>query len=162
MFRKLRHTHTQRRPKQFHHSITNLSLPTKKWKKHRRQNKLTWEVDDVVVELVREQRFRQLPEERLEDHSCQVDVLHFSEVHTLSCTRGRERKKKLIFGTIEKDLDIWNDFGLHFYDRPFADHNKQNKEQKGHSNFTGTGKKKKMRKKKRADDGAFWTVPIPT
>lgn len=168
MFRKL--THTQTRLKQFHRSIwlpiTNLSFPRKKWKKknstsfvnHRRRKekkqktKLTGDVDDVVVELVGEQRFRQLPEEGLEDHGCQVDVLHFSEVHALSYTRCREREKKQISETIEKDLDIWNGFRSYFF---FF--------------FTVCRLQittKKTRNRTAAttwpDDGSFWIVPIPT
>lgn len=52
------------------------------------KRKHTGKVDDVVVELVGEQRLRQFPQERLQNHSGQVDILHFSEVHRLAYTTG--------------------------------------------------------------------------
>lgn len=82
--------------------INLLTLFQEKSEKKNKTKKLTGDVDDVVVELVGEQRFRQLPEEGLEDHGCQVDVLHFSEVHALSYTRCREREKNKSLRQLKK------------------------------------------------------------
>lgn len=107
--------------------------------KEEKEKKLTGDVDDVVVELVGEQRFRQLPEEGLEDHGCQVDVLHFSEVHALSYTRCREREKKKSLKQLKKTWIFEMAFAriFFFHCMPFADHNKENKEPNGRNNLTG-------------------------